>query len=160
MRKPILMALGCWIAALPAVQAAPITFLSQDGEIALHIVPYRGSMCASAQCRTMLYALLGTQRPVDAVASLSVTRKGKTVRLPVEGMVDPQLANAGEAAQRIRLSCDTVDQCTVRGVFGDGGAVYVGEWIVRNGMAVRTVFSPSQDLSGFVRENLAAPVYE
>jgi hypothetical protein len=57
------------------------------------------------------------------------------------------------------LACDEADNCTVRGVIGDGGATYAAEWIIQNGRATRTVFSTSMDLNSFIGEHLQAPAY-
>jgi hypothetical protein len=149
-----------YIAALPWVMAAPLSFHSSGAEITMEIVPYQNAPCASAQCRANVRAVLGLHRAKSVVASLTVKRRGHVYSLPVEGMADPQIGSANEAAERLRLSCDTVDKCTLRGVFGDAGGVYVCEWLIHDGTVIRTVFSPSQDLFNFMREHLSAPVYE
>jgi hypothetical protein len=107
----------------------------------------------------MRYALLGTARPHTVLSSLTVRRNGRLVKLPTEGMVDPQLGGGTALSSRMALACDEADNCTVRGVFGDGGATYAAEWIIQNGRATRTVFSNAMDLNRFIGEHLQAPVY-
>lgn len=151
---------ACWLAVLPAASAAPVTFHSEDAEITMVESPYRpASACTSAQCRAMRYAILGTQQPATVLASLTVKRHGHVVVLQTDGMVDPLLGNPRAASTRLALACDEVDNCTVRGVFGDGGGTYAAEWIIQNGRATRTVFSNAMDLNGFIEAHLQAPVY-
>jgi hypothetical protein len=154
--RPALLLAACWLSALPA-WAAPVSFRSGDGEIAMEELPYREAQaCKSVQCQAMRYAILGTQRP-HTVLSLTVRRHGRVYKLPTDGMVDPQLG--WKTSSRLALACDEADNCTVRGVFGDGGATYAAEWIIQNGRATRTVFSTSMDLNGFIGEHLQAPTY-
>lgn len=161
-----MMAIRAWIAlflfmaAFPWAIAAPLSFHSGGAEITMEIRPYQGTQCATTQCSANVRAILGHRRPTSVVASLTIKRNGHVYRLPTEGMVDPLIDSVSEAGERIRLSCDTVDNCTLRGVFGDAGGVYVCEWIIRDDTVIRTVFSPSQDLFNFVREHLSAPVYQ
>lgn len=154
------IALWLYIAALPWAMAAPLSFHNGGAEITMEVVPYQGAQCATAQCRANVRAILGHRRPTSVVAFLIVKRNGHVYRLPTEGMVDPLIDSVSEAEEHIRLSCDTTDNCTLRGVFGDAGGVYVCEWLIRDNTVIRTVLSPSQDLFNFVREHLSAPVYE
>jgi hypothetical protein len=154
------IALPLYIAALPWTMAAPLSFHNGGAEITMEVVPYQGAQCATAQCRANAFAILGHHRATSVVASLTVKRNGHVYHLPTDGMVDPQIGSVSEAAERIKLSCDTVDNCTLRGVFGDAGGVYVCEWLIIDNTVVRTVFSPSQDLFNFVRTHLSAPAYE
>jgi hypothetical protein len=148
---------ACWLAALPA-WSAPLSFRSGDGEIAMQELPYRAAKaCTSQQCQAMHYAILGTERPHTVLSSLTVRRHGRVYQLPTDGMVDPQLG--WKTSSRLALACDEADNCTVRGVFGDGGATYAAEWIIQNGRATRTVFSTSMDLNSFIGEHLQAPTY-
>jgi hypothetical protein len=157
--RPALLFAACWLAALPA-WSAPLSFRSGDAEIAMEETPYReAKACASEQCRAMRYAILGTVRPHTVLSSLTVRRHGHVYKLPTEGMVDPQLGGGTAPSLRMALGCDEVDNCTVRGVFGDGGATYAAEWIIHKGRATRTVFSNAMDLGQFIGEHLQAPVY-
>jgi hypothetical protein len=160
-RKPAVLRsvlAACWLLALPA-WSAPLSVRSGDGEITMEEIPYRAAnACASAQCQAMRHAILGAERPHTVLASLTVKRHGHVYALQTEGMVDPQL-NAGGTSVRMALACDAADNCTVRGVFGDGGGSYAAEWIIQNGRATRTVFSNAMDLERFIGEHLQAPVY-
>jgi hypothetical protein len=154
-----LVVLAGGLAAVGAF-AAPIHFDTKGGAVTLEERPYTvADRCRSDACAAVRDAILGTQAPKTVLSRLEVTVQGKSYRLDTSGMVDPLIGPREQAGQAIRLACDETGACTVRGVFGDGGAAYACEWVIRGGKSARTVFTPSNDIGHFLRENLVAPTY-
>jgi hypothetical protein len=98
--------------------------------------------------------------PTKELTRLAVTCDGKTYELDTSGMFGPLLPATGEKWQgHFSGFCYDRDNCGFRGVFSDAGGSYAAEWLIRNGVARRTVLSDSGDVVQFFLQYPNPPKY-
>ncbi|NHZ66514.1 hypothetical protein [Massilia genomosp. 1] len=95
--------------------------------------------------------------PTVEIKSIKVSVGGLTYTLPSSRMFDPGLSRKFGGLERFAGYCVNRFNCAFRAKFAEAGGAYSAEWIIRNGVATRTVLSTSIDISTLFSKNPAPP---
>lgn len=106
---------------------------------------------------------VGASHPNSYVANLILTTQSKVYKLNTENMYNAALERPREIKGVIEYfyaGCFNADNCIVRGLFSDAGGSYVAEWLVIDGVPMRTILTSSGDVVHKFIEDIRPPVYE
>ncbi|NHZ33478.1 hypothetical protein F0185_07715 [Massilia sp. CCM 8692] len=95
--------------------------------------------------------------PNTEVKSIKVSVGGLTYTLPSSRMFDPGLSWKFGGLERFTGYCVNRFNCAFRARFAEAGGAYSAEWIIKDGVATRTVLSASNDISALFSENPIPP---
>jgi len=101
--------------------------------------------------------------PKTYVKSITIEYRGRTRSLDVSGMYDAwnQRPLSDGPVRYFGGRCDDDSgQCVVRGVFSDGMASFVAEWVVADGVSQRTVITASGDVVNLFLNHIDPPSYD
>ena len=95
--------------------------------------------------------------PAVEIRSITVSVGGLTYALPSSRMFNPGLSSQSGGLERFAGYCANRFNCAFRAKFAEAGGAYSAEWIIRSGVATRTVLSTSGDISTLFSENPMPP---
>lgn len=95
--------------------------------------------------------------PSIEIKSIKVSIGGMTYALPSSRMFNPGLSAQTGGLERFAGYCADRFNCAFRARFAEAGGAYSAEWIIRKGIATRTVLSTSIDISMLFSENPMPP---
>jgi len=104
---------------------------------------------------------VAVEKPKTYLKELMISYKGKSYRLDSSNMFNAWGKRPLEyPSWNIRYfggHCHDENLCVVRGLFADGGATFVAEWQVVDGIAERTVITESDDVVELFMVNIDPP---
>jgi hypothetical protein len=101
--------------------------------------------------------------PKTYLKSITVTCQGESYSLDVSNMYDAWGTRPLEYKGTIRYfggKCFNAKNGQFRGLFSDAGGSYVAEWIIVNGVPIRTVLTGSNDIKRLFMKNIDPPTFD
>ncbi|MEZ5541071.1 MAG: hypothetical protein R3F42_03410 [Pseudomonadota bacterium] len=101
--------------------------------------------------------------PHSYLKRLSLSISGKSYDLDTAGMYNAWGNRPLEYKGTVKYlgaHCYDENNCALRGLFSDAAGSFVGEWLIVNGMAKRTVISSSEDIVHLFMNNIEPPYFE
>lgn len=111
------------------------------------------------------YPALGVNNvpPASYLSGLTLNVADRQYDLETTHMYNPMTnrkQGEGDNMQYFVVVCVDAINCTVRGIFADAGASYVAEWLIVDGVSLRTILSPSADVVEAFVDNIVPPDFE
>jgi hypothetical protein len=167
LRLPLFFAVSTLLAAAPASADTAAIFELPSG-VAVRIIeaPFKASLfklegCADqdSACRINGRVPFGTPfgLPKTYVKSIIVSFRTRSYSLDASDMYDAWGARDPEIPGVIRYfggRCLNAKHCRFRGLFSDAAGTFVAEWLVVNGISVRTVLTASGDVIRLFTQNI------
>jgi hypothetical protein len=101
--------------------------------------------------------------PETYVKSITVSCKGRSYSLDATQMYDAWGSRPLEVKGVIRYfggSCSDAKNGRFRGTFSDAAGSFVAEWLIVNGVSIRTVLTDSSDVGDLFMKSIDPPEYE
>jgi|GEM_PF-977045 len=101
--------------------------------------------------------------PRTYVKRFTLIVSGKRYNLNTSGMYNAwrnRPLEYKDVVKYLEVHCYDENNCTLRGMFSDGAGIYVAEWLIINGVTLRTVISSSEDTVKLFFKNIEPPYYE
>lgn len=101
--------------------------------------------------------------PKTFLKELTITYKGKSYQLDTSSMFNAWGSRPVEYPGSVRYFggfCYDENNCAVRGLFADGSATYVAEWVIDGGRPERTVLTESSDVVDLFMKHIDPPKFE
>ena len=101
--------------------------------------------------------------PRTYVKSITVSFKGRSYALDATQMFDAWGSRPLEVKGAVRYfggSCSDAKNGRFRGLFSDAAGAFVAEWLIVNGVSIRTVLTDSDDVVHLFMQSIDPPEYD
>ena len=108
---------------------------------------------------------IGWELPKTFVKSITISFKGQSYELDASQMFNAwgQRPLAFPAPIGVRYfggKCFDSRNCQFRGLFSDGGGSFAAEWLIVDGVSLRTVLTYTDDIVGLIADHIDPPEFD